>query len=226
MRKLILPEPIARNLKTCVGCGKPKNETHGLPMACCWHCFKDAPVPLKYANLSFEDWQRALPDDRAITAQLKRDLVSRFQAGSKVIYNERGHTDIPGEVIEANPDGMIVQWEDRASSTYIQFPGDSDELSGWMRSITVPSITVPSSIRIKVRYALMNEQGRFYSRYGTTATWVEPPSLAYTWEIEATARAMRVCVAPSPSSQVNVVELTTTYANDKDLFGNTEIRIL
>ena len=61
MRTRIYSEAEARASETCVGCGKVTNCPGGL---CCWHCYKYRTdvEPLKYCGVSFEDWQRLLPE--------------------------------------------------------------------------------------------------------------------------------------------------------------------
>ena len=55
MRTVVVSEAEARASAVCVGCGQPKDSGSGLV---CWHCFKRSADPLKWAGVSFTEWQR------------------------------------------------------------------------------------------------------------------------------------------------------------------------
>ena len=52
----------------------------------------------------------------------------------RLIYNDgrKGHSGVRGEVLEEDARGMLVQWEDRMSPTWIGFRDRA-----WMDHITV-----------------------------------------------------------------------------------------
>jgi hypothetical protein len=49
----IYSEDEARQEENCIGCGNHKSNN----ALVCWDCFKYSPVPLKYFNGTFENWQ-------------------------------------------------------------------------------------------------------------------------------------------------------------------------
>ena len=58
-----------------------------------------------------------------------RSTVDQITKGARIVYNDgrTGHSGVFATVIEVDPNGMTVQFEDRADTSHIAF---SDR--GWM----------------------------------------------------------------------------------------------
>lgn len=65
---------------------------------------------------------------------MKLNAAYQVKAGGRISYNDGrpGHIDVEATVLEVNERGMIVQFDDRASTTHILF-----EDRRWMDFITV-----------------------------------------------------------------------------------------
>ncbi len=64
-------------------------------------------------------------------------MLKTIQIGNIINYNDgrKGHEDVQAEVLTVNRTGMVVQFADRADTTYINFTDDA-----WMKYITVSAI--------------------------------------------------------------------------------------
>ena len=60
----------------------------------------------------------------------------KIQADFKIVYNDgrTGHTNATATVLSVSESGMVVQFDDRADTTSIQFDDES-----WMKYLSVVS---------------------------------------------------------------------------------------